>query len=56
MTEEKKKAFIREYERLCYRHGMIVNSCGACSASPAVQFTVWVEAHIKKLRENSRGR
>ena len=55
--EDPREAFIRAYEQLCRDHRMIVDSCGACSASPALraQPDVWVGDHIKKLRENSRG-
>ena len=48
--------FIREYEKLCRQHGMIINSCGACSASPLVQeqLAEWIGTHSKQRRANSR--
>lgn len=51
-TQAQKEQFLREYEDLCRRHGLMVEACGCCD-SPWIEPVVVpqeLEEHLQHLR------
>ncbi len=54
MTKEQIEAFLKDYEAVCQRHGMIVGGCGCCNSPYLLEAgALGIPDNIKHLRREA---